>query len=85
MVRRTSVLRALAKRPYVEMNDEDVKALDLSDGDEVVLSANGTEHRCKLVVADIARGAVFVPYDQQGLPANTLIDEMNPVVEVRPA
>ena len=84
MVRRTSVLRALAKRPYVEMNDEDVKALDLADGDDVVLAANGTEHRCRVVVADIARGAVFVPYDQQGLPANTLIDGVNAVVEVRP-
>ena len=85
MVRRTSVLRALAKRPYVEMNDEDVKALGLADGDEVVVAANGTEHRCRLVVADIARGAVFVPYDQEGFPANTLIGSVNPVVEVRPA
>jgi NADH-quinone oxidoreductase subunit G len=85
MVRRTSVLRALAKRPHVEMNDEDVKALDLADGDEVILAANGTEHRCRLVVADIARGAVFVPYDQQGLPANTLMGGADPVVEVRSA
>jgi NADH-quinone oxidoreductase subunit G len=85
MVRRTSVLRALARRPYVEMNDEDVKVLDLADGDEVVIAANGTENRCKLVVADIARGAVFIPYDQEGLPVNTLIDGVNPAVEVRPA
>jgi predicted molibdopterin-dependent oxidoreductase YjgC len=85
MVRRTSVLRAMAKRPYVEMNDEDVKALDLADGDEVILAANGTEQRCRLVVADIARGAVFVPYDQAGLPANSLIGGGDPVVEVRPA
>src|ERR687892_419810 len=77
MVRRTSVLRALAKRPYVEMNDEDVKALGLADGDEVVVAANGTEQRCRLVVADIARGAVFVPYDQAGLPANSLIGSVN--------
>jgi predicted molibdopterin-dependent oxidoreductase YjgC len=85
MVRRTSVLRGLAKRPFVEMNDEDVKALNLAGGDEVVLAANGTEHRCRLVVADIAKGSVFVPYDQEGLPANTLIDGINPVVEVKPA
>ena len=85
MVRRTSVLRALAKRPFVEMNDEDIESLGLADGDEVVLAANGTEHRLRLTVGDIARGAVFVPYDQGGLPANTLIDGVNPVVEVRPA
>jgi predicted molibdopterin-dependent oxidoreductase YjgC len=85
MVRRTSVLRALARRPYLEMNDEDVKALDLANGDDVVIAANGTENRCKLVVSDIARGAVFIPYDQEGLPVNTLIDGVNPAVEVRPA
>ena len=85
MVQKTSVLRALAKRPYVEMNDDDVKRLGLADGDEVTIASNGTEHNCKLVVADIAPGAVFIPYDQQGLPANTLIDRVNPVVEVRPA
>lgn len=73
MVRRSRALRNLQKKPFVEMNDEDVKALGFSDGDEVTLSANGTSVRVKLVIADIVAGTVFVPYDQQGLRANELL------------
>jgi anaerobic selenocysteine-containing dehydrogenase len=72
MVRRSVALRALQKKPFVEMNDEDVKALGLSDGAEVILEGNGHSVTAKLVIADIVRGAVFVPYDQVGLNANTL-------------
>ena len=72
MVRRSVALRSLQKKPFVEMNDEDVKALGLSDGDEVTLSSNGTSVTAKLVVGDIVKGAVFVPYDQEGLRANSL-------------
>jgi len=72
MVRRSRALRNLQKKPFVEMNDEDVKALGLSDGDEITISFNGTSATAKLVIADIARGCVFVPYDQEGLRANTL-------------
>ncbi|MEA2487405.1 MAG: hypothetical protein QOF16_1059, partial [Actinomycetota bacterium] len=37
----------------------------------------------KAVIADIAEGAAFVPYDQPGFRANTLIGSGHPVVEVR--
>ena len=72
MVRRSVALRALQKKPFVEMNDEDVKALGLSDGADVTIEGNGQSVTAKLVIGDIARGAVFVPYDQTGLRANTL-------------
>ena len=72
MVRRSVALRALQKKPFVEMNDEDVKALGLSDGQDVTLEGNGHSVTAKLVIADIVRGAVFVPYDQVGLNANAL-------------
>ena len=72
MVRRSVALRSLQKKPFVEMNDDDVKALGFADGDDVTISSNGTSVTARLVIADIAKGCVFVPYDQQGLRANTL-------------
>ena len=85
MVRRTAHLRRLQRKPFLEMNEYDVKRLEIADGDEVVVSANGFEVRLKVVVADISPGDVFIPYDQEGLRANRLMAGVDPVVEVRPA
>jgi NADH-quinone oxidoreductase subunit G len=82
MAAKTSLLRGLAKRPFVEMNDADVKELGVADGDEVLIKANGTAARCKVVVADIAQGAVFIPYAQEGLAVGALITGLNPTIEV---
>lgn len=73
MVRRTRHLAGLQRKPFVEINDEDAKALEIADGDEVVVRANGTEARVVARIADIVRGMVFVPYDLQDFKANTLI------------
>jgi NADH-quinone oxidoreductase subunit G len=83
MVSKTAVLRGLAKRPFVEMNPDDIDELDLTVGAEVLIGHNGTGARATLVAGDIARGAVFVPYDQKGMRANTLMSELNPTVEVK--
>ena len=72
MVSKSSALHHLARRPYVELNEHDAKELDLSEGDEAVLSANGSEARLEVRIGDIARGAVFVPYDPPGFNANIL-------------
>jgi NADH-quinone oxidoreductase subunit G len=85
MVSKTAVLRGLAPRPFIEMNDADVKTLELADGDEVVVAADGFEGRAVLRIADVAQGAAFVPYSQAGLPVNMLLAGNNRVVEVRPA
>jgi anaerobic selenocysteine-containing dehydrogenase len=82
MVSRSKALRNLARRPFVEIDQQDAAGLEIADGDEVIVRSNGTEYRVKAVVADIARGAVFVPYQQQGLPANELISGPDPTVEV---
>jgi anaerobic selenocysteine-containing dehydrogenase len=84
MVSKSVALRNLQRKPFVEINDEDAKELNVSDGDEVVLSSNGTEATVAAVISDIAAGNVFVPYDQVGLRANTLMDGSGRV-EVRPA
>lgn len=73
MVSRSSVLHALSKGAFVEMNDQDAKELGVGDGDEVKLVASDNEMTATAVIADIAKGAVFVPYDQLGLRANQLL------------
>jgi predicted molibdopterin-dependent oxidoreductase YjgC len=84
MVAKSVALRNLQRKPFVEINDEDAKELSISDGDELVLSANGTEARVSALISDIAKGTVFVPYDQTGLRANMLMDGSGRV-EVKPA
>ena len=83
MVSRSKALRAIAKKPFIEMNPEDAASLQLADGDEAIVQANGNEVRLRVVVADIVRGAVFIPYDQDGPKANSLISGTDPRVEVK--
>jgi NADH-quinone oxidoreductase subunit G len=85
MVSRSKALRGLSKKPFVEMNDSDVKDLGIGDGDEVVIANNGFEGRARVVVDDVAAGMVFIPYDQQGFKVNALIDRPAATVEIRPA
>ena len=73
MVRRTKVLQGLQRKPFVELNDEDAKALDVADGDEVVVRANGNEATVVARVGDIVQGTVFLPYDLAGFRANAFI------------
>jgi predicted molibdopterin-dependent oxidoreductase YjgC len=85
MVSKTAVLRGLARKPFVELSDADAGELGLADGDEVVLASNGYEERATLRIADVARGAAFIPFDQEGLRANRLMAGVNPMIVVRPA
>jgi NADH-quinone oxidoreductase subunit G len=85
MVAKTAALRGIQHKPFVEMSDIDVKRLGIADGDEVVVSGNGFEVRLPVVVGDIVTGAVFVPYDQEGLRANRLMSGTDPRVEVAKA
>ncbi|HZA19603.1 MAG TPA: NADH-quinone oxidoreductase subunit NuoG [Actinomycetota bacterium] len=85
MVSRSKVLRNIAKKPFVEMNDADVKELGIGDGDEVVVANNGSEARARVVIGDVSAGMVFIPYDQYGLKVNSLIDGPGATVEIKPA
>ncbi len=82
MVARSAALRGLQRKPFVEMNDEDAKELGVADGEDVTLSVDGFGVTLPVVIEDIAKGAVFVPYDQQGLRANELMRGPNPTVQV---
>ena len=83
MVSRTTALRGIQKKPFVEMHPDDVKELELSDGDSVVVESDGGAAELRIIVSDIARGAIFVPYDQEGLRANRLIRGASPTVALR--
>ena len=85
MVSRSAALRRLQRKPFVELNDEDAKALNLDEGADVVVEGNGKALTVRAVIGDIARGSVFIPYDQAGLAANELIAGIDPRVTVRPA
>ena len=85
MVSRTAALRAIQKQPYIEINDEDAKELGIADGDHVVIEGAGKSFTLPALVNGIAKGAVFVPYDQGDLRANTLMSGVDPRVTVTKA
>jgi len=72
MVSKSTALSHIASRPFIELNETDAMDLGLAEGDEAVVQANGTAARLEVRFGDIARGAVFVPYDQRDFRANTL-------------
>ena len=85
LVSKSAALRRLQRKPFVELNDEDAKALGIDDGADVVVEGNGASFTVRALIGDVVKGAVFVPYDQVGLPANQLISGIDPTVTVRPA
>jgi predicted molibdopterin-dependent oxidoreductase YjgC len=85
MVSRSTALRNIARGPFVEIDQQDADSLGLAHGDEAIVSGGRREYPATVVIADIARGAVFVPYQQRGLPTNELISGLDPRVEVRKA
>ena len=85
MVSKSAALRRLQRKPFVELNDEDAKALGVDDGQDVVVEGNGQSFTVRALIGDIVKGAVFVPYDQVGLPANRLMSGADSRVTVRPA
>ncbi len=84
MVSRSAMLHELAKEPFVALNAADAAEIGLSDGAQAVVEG-ATSVTLPVVIDDIARGAVYIPYDQPGLHANTLMRGPEPTVTVRPA
>ncbi|MDQ3646067.1 MAG: NADH-quinone oxidoreductase subunit NuoG [Actinomycetota bacterium] len=72
MVSRSSWLRNLQKDPFVEMSPEDAADLGVGDGDQVILRAGEAHATLPVRISDIARGALYVPYDQKGFKAASL-------------
>jgi NADH-quinone oxidoreductase subunit G len=65
---------ALEEQPFVEINPADAERLGIRDGATVRLRTNaGQTDLPARVTADVAQGAVFVPWNQPGLAANALL------------
>jgi NADH-quinone oxidoreductase subunit G len=66
---------ALAEEPFVEIHPDDAAAVGIADGAAAVLTttAGGATLPAR-VTEHVARGAVFVPFNQPGFPANGLFD-----------
>jgi NADH-quinone oxidoreductase subunit G len=82
MIRQSKALFNLARKPFVEMNDEDATDLGVAEGDEVVIRGGGGEAKLPVRVTGIAKGTLFIPYDQEGLRANSLIEGVDPTATV---
>jgi anaerobic selenocysteine-containing dehydrogenase len=65
---------ALEEQPFVEVHTEDAEQLGIGDGDTVRLRTPSGEAAVPVRVTDgIGRGVVFLPWNQPGLAANTLL------------
>jgi NADH-quinone oxidoreductase subunit G len=82
MIRRSKALFNLARKPFVDMNGEDATDLGVAEGDEVVIRGGGGEATLPVRITDVAKGALFIPYDQDGLRANSLMEGVDPRVTV---
>jgi NADH-quinone oxidoreductase subunit G len=65
---------ALEEPSFAEINPEDAEKLGLGDAERVRLSTQAGEAEVELrVTRHVAPGSVFVPFNQPGLAANTLL------------
>jgi predicted molibdopterin-dependent oxidoreductase YjgC len=65
---------ALEEQPFVEVNTVDAARLEIVDGQAVRLRTQAGEATLPARVTDgVAAGAVFVPWNQPGFAANTIL------------
>ena len=66
---------ALGERPFVEIHPHDAAAAHVGDGDDLILkTAMGEVTLPARVTEHVAKGSVFVPFNQTGFQANRLLD-----------
>ena len=72
----TDELKAtLAATPFVEIHPDDAAAGSIVDGTDVVVTTSADEVTLPVRVTEhVARGTVFVPFNQAGFQANQLLD-----------
>ncbi len=65
---------ALQEEPFVEVHPEDAGRLGVKDGEEAAVRTQAGQAVLPVRVTErIARGSVFVPFNQPGFAANTLL------------
>ena len=75
---------SLGSDPFVEIHPEDAAAAGIADGASAIVRTDAGEATLPARVTDhVARGAVFVPFNQPGFAANTLLSgRMTAAVEL---
>jgi NADH-quinone oxidoreductase subunit G len=79
--------RALEEQPFIEVNPADAERLGLAEGSTARVKTDAGQATLPVrVTASVVEGAVFVPWNQPGLAANTLLSgrSITPVV-IEPA
>ena len=65
---------ALGEPAFVEIHPDDATALGLADGDRARVTTEAGSAELPVRVTDaVAKGSVFVPWNNPGLAANTLL------------
>jgi predicted molibdopterin-dependent oxidoreductase YjgC len=65
---------ALGHGPFAELHPEDAEKRGVADGQRVLVRTDAGQAELPVrVTADVAAGAVFVPFNQPGLAANVLL------------
>lgn len=80
MTRRASVLHAIAPEAHVSVHPDDLKALDMSDGEQVTVSSRrGTITLKSRADTAVARGSIFIPFHFREAAVNLLtLDALDP-------
>lgn len=76
MTRRVEPIERHAGEPYIEINPNDAKELDIKDGDKVnVISRRGSIRIKARVTRRVTRGVVFIPMHYREAAANVLTND----------
>jgi NADH-quinone oxidoreductase subunit G len=66
---------ALADEPFVEVHPDDAARAGIADGAPVVVKTSASESTLPARVTDhVAKGSIFVPFNQAGFAANVLLE-----------
>jgi formate dehydrogenase alpha subunit len=84
MTRRTQALPLYVEGPYMEMNEEDLKRLDMQHGESVKVSSRRGAIQIKAIESErVAPGSVFIPFHFAEAAANVLtLDVLDPISKI---
>jgi len=83
LTRKIDGFNKLVPEAFVEINEEDAKALGISDGDCVIVESRRGAIRVRVKIAGIKKGVVFIPFHFAESAANVLtVDALDPEAKI---
>jgi formate dehydrogenase alpha subunit len=88
MIRKGDDLSNIAPQAYIELNPEDAKGLNITDGERVKVSSRRGSIEIKVKISDrVAKGRVFIPFHYREAAANvltnTILDPVSKIPELK--